>query len=326
MRSYSELGIHLLLQASEVLRSSFDQKCKLLRQKESRGETTEKIRFTVKDLHSRVTVAIHRINSISKKIEEIRDAELQPQLEELIEGYAPAKYKISFHFIHAEFGLIDDRLRRMWETMVECHKLQFHIISISHAPENTKLKMQSDSQRQITIHLGHNLSSLSSTFTKWISAQKIYVEAIEKWLFKCVSLQKQPSKRNRRMKLPSMRHCGPPIYMICGAWLEMIDGLPLKGVSDSIKELAAEVAQFLPHQDKKQGKVGDAGDEPIADTLRDDVVPRLDRVRTSLAGFLGNLNGFAESSLRMFTELQKAIQDSKKNYEQFKAQRAQVLV
>lgn len=128
------------------------------------------------------------------------------------------------------------------------------------------------------------------------------------------------------MRPPSMRDCGPPIYMICGAWLEMIDGLPSKGVTDSIKELAAEVAQFLPHQDKKQGKVGDAGtnrDEPTSDMLRDDVVPRLDRVRTSLSGFLGRLNGFAESSLRMFNELQKAIQDAKKNYE---SQRAQVLV
>lgn len=292
------------VKASKVLRSSFDQKCKLLRQKESRGENTEKIRAAVKDLHSRITVAIHRINSISKKIEEIRDTELQPQLEELIEG-----------------------LRRMWETMVECHRLQFHIISISQAPGSTKLKMQSDSQRQITIHLGYNLSSLSSTFTKWISAQKIYMEAIEKWLFKCVSLtQKQPSKRNRRMRPPSMRHCGPPIYMICGAWLEMIDGLPSKGVTDSIKELAAEVAQFLPYQDKKQGKVGDAGDEATSDMLRDDVVPRLDRVRTSLAGFLGRLNVFAESSLRMFNELQKSTQDAKKNYEQIKSQRAQVLV
>lgn len=295
------------VKASEVLRSSFDQKCKLLRQKESRGENTEKIRAAVKDLHSRIAVAIHRINSISKKIEEIRDTELQPQLEELIEG-----------------------LRRMWETMAECHKRQLHIISISHAPGSTKLKMQSDSQKHITIHLGHTLSSLSSTFTKWISAQKIYVEAIDKWLFKCVSLaQKKPSKRNRRMRPPSMRHCGPPIYMICGSWLQMIDGLPLKGVADSVKELAAEVAQFLPRQDKSQGKIGGAGtsrDEPTTDMLRVDVVPRLDRVRMSFAGFLGKLNSFAECSVKMFTELQKDIQGAKMNYEQFTSQRSQVLV
>ncbi|XP_047970903.1 nitrate regulatory gene2 protein-like [Salvia hispanica] len=289
------------VKASEALQSSFEQKCKLLRQRESRGENTEKTRAAAKDLHSRITVAIHRINAISQKIEVIRDTELQPQLEELIE-----------------------ELRKMWETMMDCHKLQELIISKSHAPGSTKLKMQSDSQRQIIIQLGYRLSSLSSSFTKWISAQKIYVEAIDKWLFKCVSVpQKKPSKRNRRMRPPSMRHCGPPIYMLCGAWLEMIDTLPSKGVADSIKELAAEVAQFLPRQEKKQARAN--RNEAAMDTLRDldFAVPRLDRVRTSLEGFLVKLNSFAECSLRMFTELQKATQDAKMNYEQFLLQRSQ---
>lgn len=71
-----------------MLRSNFDQRCKLLRQQESRGENTDKTRAAVKGLHSRIKVAIQRIDSISQKIEEIRDKELQPQLEELIDGYA----------------------------------------------------------------------------------------------------------------------------------------------------------------------------------------------------------------------------------------------
>lgn len=73
-----------------MIRSDYDAKRKLLRQLESKVETPQRIdktRAVVKDLHSRIGVAIHRINSISRKIEEIRDKELQPQLEELIEGY-----------------------------------------------------------------------------------------------------------------------------------------------------------------------------------------------------------------------------------------------
>ncbi|KAL3639508.1 hypothetical protein CASFOL_017415 [Castilleja foliolosa] len=180
--------------AGQVLRSHFDQKCKLLRQQESRGESTDKTRAVVKDLHSRIGVAIHRINSISKKIEEIRDKELQPQLEELIEG-----------------------LRKMWEQMMECHKLQLHIISISRAPGGAKITIQHDSRKQTAILLGNELSSLSSTFTKWIGAQRLYVDSIEKWLFKCVALQQNKSKRNKRNKPPQLRNLGPPIYMICGA-------------------------------------------------------------------------------------------------------------
>ncbi|KAK6164014.1 hypothetical protein DH2020_000878 [Rehmannia glutinosa] len=301
------------VKAGQVLRSHFDQKCKLLRQQESRGENTDKTRAGVKDLHSRIGVAIHRIDSISKKIEEIRDKELQPQLEELIEGKETSV------------------LRKMWEQMLECHKLQFHVISISHTPGSAKITIQSDSRRQITILLGNELSSLSSTFTKWISAQKLYVESIEKWLFKCVSLPQNTSKRNKRIKPPPIRNLGPPIYMICGAWLEMIDKLPSKGVIDSIKDLADEVAHFLPRQEKKHGHNshnasseaginGDQGINLLREEASEDWIPILDRFQTSLAGFLGQLNNFAESSVKMFVDLQEAIQQAKNNYELYKSQ------
>lgn len=79
----------LFFQASEMVRRDYDLKCKILRQLESQGESSQKVdktRAVVKDLHSRIRVAIHRIDSISKRIEELRDRELQPQLEELIQG------------------------------------------------------------------------------------------------------------------------------------------------------------------------------------------------------------------------------------------------
>lgn len=44
----------------------------------------DKTQATAKDLHSRIWVALHTVDSISKRIEKIRDEELQPQ--ELIQG------------------------------------------------------------------------------------------------------------------------------------------------------------------------------------------------------------------------------------------------
>lgn len=298
-----------------MLRTNFDQKCKFLRQQESRGHSTEKARSVVKDLHSSIRVSIHRINSISMKIEEIRDEELQPQLEELIEG-----------------------LIRMWETMLECHNLQLHIATILHRPGNTKRAVHSDSQRQVTINLENELNSLSSSFTKWLGAQKIYIEAIDKWLFKCVLLPQNTSKRNKRMKPPPIRNCGPPIYMICGTWLQMINELPCKGVVDSIKDLAAEVAHFLPHQEKNSEKsetlsnktsMSDAadGDHCInmsGDNVFVDHVAVFDRFRTRLVGFLGCLNSFAECSVKKFAELRKAIQEAKNNHEHLKSQQKEI--
>jgi len=46
----------------------------------------DKTRSVVKDLHSRLTVAIYSVDSISKRIERMRDEELLPQLLELTEG------------------------------------------------------------------------------------------------------------------------------------------------------------------------------------------------------------------------------------------------
>lgn len=218
--------------------------------------------------------------------------------------------------------VMTDRLRKMWELMLECHKLQFHVISVSHAPGSTRITVQSDSRRQITIHLENELSSLSSTFTKWITAQKLYVESIDKWLFKCVLLPQNPSKRNKRMRPPPIRNTGPPIYMICGAWMEMIDKLPAKGVVDSIKDLEAEVAHFLPRQEKTHGNHGDLGTTASRDQFSEDWIPALDRFRTSLAGFLGQLNNFSESSVMMFSDLQKSIEEAKSNYQQPKSQKS----
>lgn len=83
-----------------MIRRDYDMKCKILRQLESKGESSNKIdktRAVVKDLHSRIRVAIHRINSISKRIEELRDTELEPQLEELISGYVFIHFSLSFN-------------------------------------------------------------------------------------------------------------------------------------------------------------------------------------------------------------------------------------
>lgn len=54
--------------------------------KDYSSHTIDKTRTVVKDLHSRINVAIHSVDSISKRIEKMRDEELYPQLLELTQG------------------------------------------------------------------------------------------------------------------------------------------------------------------------------------------------------------------------------------------------
>ncbi|CAN0923227.1 Protein ALTERED PHOSPHATE STARVATION RESPONSE 1 [Linum grandiflorum] len=302
------------VKASEIVRREYDAKCRFLRQLESKNEASyriDKTRANVKDLHSRIRIAILRIDSISKRIEELRDKELQPQLEELIEG-----------------------LSRMWEVMYECHKLQCTIISIANG--NAKISLPSESRRQITLHLENELATLCSTFTKWTSAQKSYLKSINDWLFKCVVIPEKTSRRKKRAPNTAalLRHCGAPIYATCGVWLDKLEALPAREVAESIKGLAAETSRFIPLQErKKQGKKAanlttswkpedDNGSDSGVNMLRDDGaaavvddgVPGSERFRSSLEGFLGQLSKYAELSVKAYKDVENAIQAAKHQF------------
>nr|XP_043640128.1 protein ROLLING AND ERECT LEAF 2 [Erigeron canadensis]XP_043640136.1 protein ROLLING AND ERECT LEAF 2 [Erigeron canadensis] len=292
------------VKANEMLRKVYDQKRKLLRQLESSGEDSrrvDKTRAIVKDLHWRIGVAIQRIDSISRRIEDLRDKELHPQLEELIEG-----------------------LRKMWEVMNECHKTQYLIISTLHKNTRTKISLQSDSHRQITIYLENELITLSSSFTKWIGAQKAYVQSLDGWLHKCAPPQQYTRKKRRQQ--PSLRDYGPPIYITCGFWLDRLDKLPTKEVADAIKDLAAEINHFLPRQEKSKGgrhhslPNDPAGVNLLGEEALEDRIADFDRLRSCLEGFLEKLSKFSGLSVEMFTDLQKAIQDKKIVYARIHSQ------
>lgn len=318
------------VKASEAVRSEYDLKCKMLRQLESRAESPSKIdktRAVVKDLHSRIRVAIQRIHSISKRIEDLRDNELQPQLEELIEG-----------------------LSRMWEVMSECHRRQFQIISVAYKNGIMRISVLSESHRHVTAHLEHELSLLCSSFTKWIGALKAYLKAINSWLSKCVTIGKswkRSKKKNFETQFTQfLRRCGPPIYVTCGGWYDKLEALEpsIKQVSDSIKRLAADTSGFLPHQEKNEGKnakrpheasgndsnIGSAinmsrdeamkestsASNEISDSaynmFRNDALK--DSFETSLVFFIGQLKSFAEASVKMYAELDGDIRQAKHNY------------
>lgn len=50
------------------------------------SSAVDKTRATMRDLHTQMNVSIHSIESISERIETLRDQELLPQLLELLQG------------------------------------------------------------------------------------------------------------------------------------------------------------------------------------------------------------------------------------------------
>ncbi|XP_057526213.1 protein ROLLING AND ERECT LEAF 2 isoform X1 [Amaranthus tricolor] len=291
------------VKASQSIRREYDMKCKLLREQESKCESQQKIdktRSVVKDLHSRIRVAIHRIDAISRRIEELRDKELQPQLEELIEG-----------------------LRKMWEEMFECHKLQVHIITVAFSSGSVRLSLQSELRRRNALLLVDELSNLSSIFRKWINALKFYIQAINDWLNKCVKSEEKSTKKRRWDIAPHLRlrNAGPPIYTTCGAWLDALQDLPVQEVADTIRGLATEISHLVPQQEKVQGRKSHMeGTDPVLqmrghESFDEWNTSNFDQIQSSFVIFLSQICSFAERSLKMYTELQTNIDDAKRNYE-----------
>lgn len=77
-------------QSGEKVRISYEKKQKQLRNQDVKGDdpsAVEKTRAAIRDLYTQIKVSIHSVEAVSKRIETLRDEELQPQLLELAKGY-----------------------------------------------------------------------------------------------------------------------------------------------------------------------------------------------------------------------------------------------
>lgn len=303
------------VKASGFIRREYDLKCRLLRLQDSRAESSYKIdktRAAVKDLHSRIRVAIHRINSISKSIEELRDKELQPQLEELIGG-----------------------LTRMWAMMVECHKSQHEIISKASNKAGCKVAAQSESSRRSAMLLQLEISSLCSSFRKWMSALKSYLQAINNWLLKCVLMAPAPKQKPKRKQsqFSPWKDVAPPIFVACRDWLSLLDELPQKQVEDSLNDLIEVAALFLPRPEKssrfltsslslsRRVKNDERYEEIRQRETSVDWTLNYDSLQSGLVIFFERLGAFAESSLVKYEALQKTINEARVRYDNYNVRR-----
>lgn len=65
--------------------------------------SVDKTRAGIRDLHTQIKVSIHSVEAVSKRIEALRDEELQPQLLELVQGYVNQHHSASTIFLAFSF-------------------------------------------------------------------------------------------------------------------------------------------------------------------------------------------------------------------------------
>ncbi|KAF5727138.1 hypothetical protein HS088_TW22G00825 [Tripterygium wilfordii] len=209
------------VKVGDSMRKSYEKKCMRLRSQDVRGAdevSMDKTRATVKDLYARILVAIRSAESISKRIQKLRDEELQPQIVELLKG-----------------------LTHTWKVMMESHEIQNKILfEVKFFASSAFGKFCNDNHRLATLQLEAELHNWRACFLDYIAAQKAYLDALYGWLTKFLVPEVEFHSRGRTSAAP-YRSNGPPLLVICHDWLASLEKLPDKAVSFALKSFSKDV-------------------------------------------------------------------------------------
>ncbi|CAA7016602.1 unnamed protein product [Microthlaspi erraticum] len=228
------------VKAEEKLRIAHEKKLRKLKRLDERGAEATKVDTTrrlVRDMSTKIRIAIQVVDKISVTINKIRDEDLWPQLNALIQG-----------------------LTRMWKAMLECHQSQCQAIREARGlgPIRASKKL-GDEHLEATSLLGHELINWILGFSSWVSAQKGYVRELNKWLMKCLLYEPEETADGIAPFSPG-RIGAPPIFVICNQWSQALDRISEKEVIEAMRSFTTSVLQ-LWEQDRLETTMMGHGDE-----------------------------------------------------------------
>ncbi|KAG6386613.1 hypothetical protein SASPL_151781 [Salvia splendens] len=310
------------VRACERVRRAYEKKCNQLRNQDVKGDdpiSVDKTRASIRDLDTQIKVSIHSVEAISKRIETLRDEELEPQLLELVQGLA-----------------------RMWKVMGECHQLQKSTLDeakILLAGTPSKLSgsrrytiMSPSEPHRMTrsaANLETELRNWRSSFDAWIVSQQSYAHALKGWLLRCIRSDPDTTKFPFS---PRRSLHAPPVFNICIEWSRFLDAIQGAPVLDGMDFFAAGVgslyAQQLKEDSRRQSgsaskrfggemEVVDAGhfeEEVVTAEKMAEVAIRVLCAGMSVA--LSALMEFAVSSAQGYADLIKQWENNKQQQQQ----------
>ncbi|GAB2291440.1 hypothetical protein Dimus_025695 [Dionaea muscipula] len=245
------------VRSGERIRLAYEKKCMQLRSQDVKGDdpcALDKTRAAIRDLHTQIKVSIRSIEAVSKRIEALRDEELQPQLLELLLGLA-----------------------RMWKIMAECHQTQKYTLDeakylLAGTPSklNNKAKQQpavsaAEHPRRLArsaANLETELRNWRSCFESWITSQRSYVHALTGWLLRCMRCE--PADTSKLLPFSE----APPIFGICIQWSRFLDRISeMSPVLDGLDFFAAGMGSVYAQQvreDSRRAQQKSTGPVPVS--------------------------------------------------------------
>ncbi|XWS62619.1 hypothetical protein CRYUN_Cryun06bG0026700 [Craigia yunnanensis] len=220
------------VKAGDSIRKIYERKCSQLRSQDVKGYdelTMDKTRAAIKDLYARILIAIRSAESISKRIQKLREEELQPQIVELLKG-----------------------LTQTWKVMLESHETQNKILfEVKSFACPTYGKFCNDSHQLATLQLEAELQNWRARFEEYVAAQRAYIEALHGWLTKFLVPEVEFYSRGRNSAAPYGANV-PPLLVICYNLLTSMEELPDKAVTFSLKSFSKDVRALWAQQGEEQ--------------------------------------------------------------------------
>ncbi|CAO2815724.1 unnamed protein product [Amaranthus hypochondriacus] len=223
------------VKAEEHMRVKHDRKAIKLNHLVEKGAEPQKIeslRSEVRGLSTKIRIAIQIVDRISVKMNKLRDEELWPQLNELIQG-----------------------LSRMWKAMLECHHNQCEAIDGARGLDALAFPSNpSDTHLEASLQLEHDLLNWTYRFTEWIGAQKGYVRALNCWLLKCILYEPEETADGIAPFSPG-RAGAPPIFVICNQWNQSLERLSETSEKDLIESMRVFALMVFHFRERDKGEL-----------------------------------------------------------------------
>lgn len=227
-----EKKLYKEVQDEEKLRVIYEKECRRLKALDEGGAESGKIdstRAAIRDLLTKISIAIKSVYATSRKIDKLRDEELRPQVIALIQG-----------------------LMIMWRSMLDCHRKQFQAIAESKIHNLTaRSRNKGNFVAKSTMELEVELLNWSSCFRNWIITQKAYIEALNGWLMKWL-LQEQEETPDGVMPFSPSRIGAPTIFIVSNDWYHAVERTSEVGVTTAMQIFADNVHKLWETQDVEQ--------------------------------------------------------------------------
>ncbi|KAJ1280376.1 hypothetical protein BS78_04G227800 [Paspalum vaginatum] len=216
------------VKAEEKMRLLLAKNAKRLKFLDQKGAETHKIDTTrnmVRKLSTKLRISVRVIAKVSKKINRVRDEELWPQINALIQGFV-----------------------KMWQDKLDCYRIQCQVMSEA---KNLDSVVPDGSSRDLALELELELMKWIVNFSSWVNEQRSFVKALNGWLSLCLNYKAEETVDGVPPFSPG-RVGAPLVFVICNSWSQAMDRFSEKEVVTCMQALVSSVRKLSEKQDVEQ--------------------------------------------------------------------------